>query len=381
MTAQEILANLSGSLLDDERILSARERELLASLLQHTTKNMGSRDNAVTEAIARAVGEVIAQRAYGVLGSNIARRLLDPSPGFDPYPMRAHSPHPPSPSPPSPGSLPSGPRPAPADQPAGPRDIEPAKGPRPDLPAGGPRGQSLTEANLAQRGFSMPQTVNLDPRGTAAQGVTSVAVLDAPGVLPARCIVLDEFLAPAQLEALMAYTLASESQFQLSEVISPDIGGSVDFEYRRSRVLQDVGANRQVILDRIQALLPRIFEQLAREPFPVSRVEAQITASNDGDFFRWHNDNGQGEIASREITFVYFFHREPKQFEGGELRLYDSCWENGMYRPQATYRTIVPQQNQAIMFRSSLAHEITPVRCPSGAFADSRFTLNGWLHQ
>ena len=35
MTAQEILSNLSGSLMDDERILSARERELLAALLQH----------------------------------------------------------------------------------------------------------------------------------------------------------------------------------------------------------------------------------------------------------------------------------------------------------------------------------------------------------
>ena len=41
MTAQEILSNLSGSLMDDERILSARERELLASLLQHTTTHYG----------------------------------------------------------------------------------------------------------------------------------------------------------------------------------------------------------------------------------------------------------------------------------------------------------------------------------------------------
>ena len=393
MTAQEIFANLSGTLMDDERILSARERELLASLLQHTKTITGSRDNAVTETIARAVGEVIAQRAYAVLGSNITQRLLDPPTGLDVNSIRAHSPHPPSPSPPSPGLPTPSPRPTPAEEPKSPRGYEQRGSGLDEVSAGsrgsdipaflnpGPRGESTPEASPGHRGISMPQAVNLGPRDSAMQTQTSVAVLDAPAVLPGHCVLLDEFLAPAELEALMAHTLASENQFQVSEVISPDIGGAVDFEYRRSRILQELGTHRDVVLNRIQAFLPRIFEQLGHERFPVSRVEAQVTASNDGDFFRWHNDNGQGEIASREITFVYFFHREPKQFQGGELRLYDSRWENGMYRPQETYRTIVPQQNQAILFLSSLAHEITPVECPSRAFADSRFTLNGWLHR
>jgi Rps23 Pro-64 3,4-dihydroxylase Tpa1-like proline 4-hydroxylase len=209
----------------------------------------------------------------------------------------------------------------------------------------------------------------------------SVAVLETPRELRGECVVLEEFLAPAELEELTAYTLASEPQFQLSEIISPDIGGAVDFEYRRSRALQDLGKHGDVIVNRIKAALPRILEQLGHPPFEVSRVEAQITASNDGDFFRWHNDNGHGEIATRELTFVYFFHREPRQFQGGELCLYDSRWENGVYRPQDNHRTVVPQQNQAVFFLSSLAHEITPVECPSGAFADSRFTVNGWFHR
>jgi Rps23 Pro-64 3,4-dihydroxylase Tpa1-like proline 4-hydroxylase len=215
----------------------------------------------------------------------------------------------------------------------------------------------------------------------AVQSESNVAVMESPETLPARFVVLDEFLAPAEVEALMAYTLANEGEFQVSEVISPEIGGGVDFDYRRSRVLQDLGTYREVMADRVQAALPRILEQIDHAEFPVTRVESQITASNDGDFFRWHNDNGEGEIASREITFVYFFHREPKQFHGGELRLYDSRWDRGMYRPESTYHTVVPQQNQMICFLSSLAHEITPVECPSKAFADSRFTLNGWLHK
>lgn len=417
MTAQEILSSLSSSLMDDERILNARERELLASLLQHVHSHSGPREHAVTEKIARAVGEVIAQRAYAVLGSNITRRLLDPSAEFDTSLLRAHSPHPPGPSPPGPGSVPidprpapvdlpagprpagprpakvdfsagprdepagprpAGPRPAPADQPAGPRGVprDMPMGPRPEQPPG-PRGQAA-EVRSGLNGSSVPQAVNLDSRSSPQ---SSVAVMEAPEILPAACVVLNEFLSPAELETLVNYTLAKESEFQVSEVISPDVGGGVDFEYRRSRVLHDLGPHREVVVSRVQAVLPRILEQLSHEPFAITRVEAQITASNDGDFFRWHTDNGEDEIAGREVTFVYFFHREPKQFQGGELRLYDSRWQNGTYRPQASYRTIVPQQNQAVLFLSSLAHEITPIDCPSGTFADSRFTLNGWLHR
>lgn len=215
----------------------------------------------------------------------------------------------------------------------------------------------------------------------------SVAVLDAPEIdthriAYAECVVLDEFLAPAELSELMQFTLSQQEQFKTSEVVSPGVtGGAVDFEYRRSHVLMDLDKHEGVIVDRIRACLPRILRHLSIEPFAISRVEAQITCSGNGDFFRWHTDDGHDEIASRQLTFVYFFHREPKSFRGGELRIYDSEWRDGAYKPMENYRTIVPRQNQAIFFASSLAHEITPVECPSGAFADGRFTVNGWFHR
>ncbi len=43
-------------------------------------------------------------------------------------------------------------------------------------------------------------------------------------------------------------------------------------------------------------------------------------------------------------------------------------------------RSIVPEQNQMVLFDSSLGHEITAVEAPGG-FQDSRFTVNGWLHR
>jgi len=195
-------------------------------------------------------------------------------------------------------------------------------------------------------------------------------------------VVLDEFLAPEELLNLTNYVLAHETDFRWSEVISPGgAGGVVDPEYRRSRVLMDPGKQGDLILARVQAALPCVLSKLGMPPFSISRVESQITASNHGDFFRHHCDNAEEEIATRELTFVYFFHREPKAFEGGELRLHDACRENGVWFRTGDYRAIVPEQNQMILFRSSLLHEITPVLCPSQAFADSRFTVNGWLHR
>lgn len=209
-----------------------------------------------------------------------------------------------------------------------------------------------------------------------------VAVAVKPAVLPAHCVVLDEFLAPQEVQELMGFTLAHEADFSNSEVVSPSaVNGSVNYEYRRSRVLMDLPHHQSIMLDRIKAVVPQVLQKLGMEEFSIAGVEAQITASNDGDFFHFHSDNSSQPVALRHLTFVYFFHREPRQFEGGELRIHDARLEGGAYVSQGSYQTIVPQQNQIVFFPCELLHEITPVKCSSQAFADSRFTLNGWLRQ
>lgn len=340
MTAREIIDNLSDSLLGDPRILSVSDRELLTNLLQRANMQACVSGNAVPETIARLVGEIIAERAYGILGDSVVQRLLQSQPvsssewpGQTRKPIRAGTP------PVPPANLPPSPRP-----------------PSPGPPA-------ITDTAVATK-------------------TAGVAVLERPEVLPAQCVVLDEFLTPTQLRALTQHTLEHEMQFQISEVISPGhTASNVDYDQRRSHVLMDLGLHRETIVERLQACLPKVLEKLGVEKFPISRIETQITASNHGDFFRWHTDDGSPEISTREITFVYFFHREPKNFRGGELRIYESRRENNGYVPTANSRTIVSEQNQMVLFRSSLAHEITPVDCSSGAFADSRFTVNGWLHR
>jgi SM-20-related protein len=181
---------------------------------------------------------------------------------------------------------------------------------------------------------------------------------------------------------LTRFTLDHEADFNASEVISPHSeGGVVNYEHRSSRVLMNAGKYQQLVLQRIKSVLPDVLQKLGMEEFSVADVEAQITASNDRDFFNCHSDNSGDCVAPRHLTFVYFFHREPCGFEGGELRIHDARLQHGHYKSEGSYQTIIPRQNQIVFFPCELLHEITPVKCSSKVFADSRFTLNGWIRR
>ncbi len=341
MTSSELMDNFYDSLMSDERILTTRERELLTGLLQRAHAH--GENAAVRRIMAQAVGETVAQRAYEALGESITRRLLEQQkPFYASGSFRASESR---------------------------RDVAVESSSRlPSLQVSSPPGPQPPGPPSARFRRSQSRAV--------------AVLLDPPKTLRADCLILDEFLAPAEMDALLQYTLERESAFQISEVIQPGAAaGIVDYDQRRSRVLMELGKHHKIIEDRIRSSMPVILARLGHETLEISEVEAQITASNDGDYFHRHNDNAQEDNSSREITFVYFFHREPKKFRGGELRIYDSRLENERYVASESQRSVVPQQNQIVFFASSLMHEITPVECASRAFADSRFTVNGWLHR
>jgi Rps23 Pro-64 3,4-dihydroxylase Tpa1-like proline 4-hydroxylase len=406
MTPKQILDSFSETLMRDERILSARERTLLATLLQHAksaTSENHETQAAVRSVIVSAVGETVAQRAFAVLGESIVERIVDGnsmttevsgskdnSSRIEPELLGAKEPqkertknlpNPPGPQPPgtpmkSPATVPPGPQP-----PGGPMKTPESVPPGPQPPGTPPGPQP---PGLPTRTPGIPFPPGPQPPGaldrTRVVANTSVAVVERPQSLPAQCVILDEFLAPQELQELTRFTIEHQGDFRASEVVEPrSESGVVNYEHRRSQVLTDLQQYRNLMLKRIKAVLPQILDQLGMEEFSIADVEAQITASNDGDFFHFHSDNSDELVAPRHLTFVYFFHREPRQFEGGELRIHDARLEDGNYVSQGSYQTIVPQQNQIVFFPCELLHEITPVKCSSQAFADSRFTLNGWL--
>ena len=404
------LAALAAALRSDATVFTDDERALLAGLLRHASRSgprASAKDSDLTARISAAVGEAIARRLLQS-GSQISAPDSSASPwlaGPGPHPggrggnveedvVRGPGPHP-GPSPniggpgPHPGPSPNRGGPGPKHGP-GPKRHHgrhsgrhhkkgpgPHPGPSPNI--GGPGPHPGPSPNRGGPGPKRRKGPGPHPRRGRRRRIGYRAEAALPG--NGSVVVLDEFLAPQELQRLQRFVSDRESDFVLSEVVAPGATATaVDFQHRKSRVLFDLGEHEAVVSGRILSYLPRILPAVGLDPFPIASVEAQITASNDGDFFHPHEDNGAPPLETRQLTFVYFFHREPRPFRGGELRIYQPA-SSGNGHSGRPFRAIVPRQNQLVVFPSHLLHEITPVACRSRAFRDSRFTLNGWFHR
>jgi SM-20-related protein len=193
--------------------------------------------------------------------------------------------------------------------------------------------------------------------------------------LISRYAQIDNFLTTAEKNKLIKYVLAKESQF-----VSTSTSTNAE-DYRRSMVLHSFPEFSTLMVNRIKAILPDVLRKLNLTSFAIGEIESQLTMHNDNNFYKLHNDSGSPDTASRFFTYVYYFNREPKAFSGGELLIYDSKIENNFYVAADSFRTVEPRNNSIVFFLSRYMHEVLPVSCPSKAFADSRFTINGWVRR
>jgi len=194
-------------------------------------------------------------------------------------------------------------------------------------------------------------------------------------------VIFDEFLVAEEWRALLDFTLGNMAGFTTTQVIGADGTSRQDTQYRRSRVLFELGYFHDLFSQRLLTFLPHVLSRIGWQPFPVTQMEIQLTGTNNGEFFRMHTDNDSSHVSGRALTFVYFFHREPLAFSGGELCIYDTIRNNGSAAQAGPRRILYPSQNQVVFFDSACLHEVLPVHCPSGDFGDSRLTVNGWFHR
>lgn len=185
--------------------------------------------------------------------------------------------------------------------------------------------------------------------------------------------VLENFLGAELNSRLLRYALENEAGFVASRVGDGD--GKVNESRRISTILHDLGSIHPTLEQRVLGELPALLQRLGLGAFTPGDVELQLVAHNDGAFFLRHIDTFAGKARSPEsdrmLSLVYYFHREPRAFEGGTLRLYPV---NG-----DTPIDISPQQDMAVVFPSWIPHEVLTVTCPSRNFADSRFAVNCWV--
>ncbi|MEN9232180.1 MAG: 2OG-Fe(II) oxygenase [Thermostichus sp. DG02_5_bins_236] len=199
---------------------------------------------------------------------------------------------------------------------------------------------------------------------------------------PCKYIKIDDFL-PAEInQAILAKAIACQEQFIPAKSYSKNNTEAESLKFRRSVRLdlahfQEYGS---LLREKTLAVAPKIFAELGIETFDIQIFEMEMIASHDGCYFTPHTDNSYPQTAFRQVSCVYYFHKDPKPYRGGELRIYDTQRR----RPDpplmhGAYDEVVPSNNSMVFFLSSCLHEILPVFSPSQALADSRFTINTWL--
>jgi SM-20-related protein len=193
--------------------------------------------------------------------------------------------------------------------------------------------------------------------------------------------VFRDFLDPALHRALLDWTIASAERFEPATLA----GGKFDPTRRVAERLRDLGEMRAPLEARLRAAADDIFARTGTRPFPLASMELELAAHGDGAHFTRHLDipvgpgrkplGGTAAGEDRIVSAVYYFHKEPKSFSGGALRLHSFTPTHA----EGRHVDLEPAQNSLVVFPSWLPHEVTKVSCPSRAFADYRFAVNCWF--
>jgi predicted 2-oxoglutarate/Fe(II)-dependent dioxygenase YbiX len=205
-------------------------------------------------------------------------------------------------------------------------------------------------------------------------GVSNEALPARPRVFLPHAV-LPDFLPLADNRALLAHALRHRDRFTPARVV----GGLVKPDLRQALAWCDFGPLKAVLEQAILARIPELFATLRIPVFAVDRLETEMVAHGDGAHFHMHMDvhpEKLGRYSDRRLSTVYYFHREPVGFSGGFLRMHAL----GALRGDAGV-DVAPGQNHLVAFPSLAPHEVTRVRCPSGAFEDSRFAINCWVYR
>ncbi len=187
---------------------------------------------------------------------------------------------------------------------------------------------------------------------------------------------LFDFLGPDEVDQLLDLVGSTLDTFDPSTIyVGPGEGGRLDEGTRRSKVRMDTSDAFPLFEQRLRSLLPHLRREIGMDRFDLGWIESQITVHGDGDFFASHRDeNHPGTDGARALTYVYYFHAEPKEFEGGELRLHVPSADGGHEEV-----VIEPTSNSIVFFPAYFDHEVLPIRATGDGPGSLRCTFNGWF--
>ncbi len=193
-------------------------------------------------------------------------------------------------------------------------------------------------------------------------------------VVPAPLCRFENFLGARRAAGLLSYAISREADFHAGTVLDP-LSGQVSHKGRSSLVLPVTSSVFSAHLADCLPLVQEILGQWAQ----LTRTLTVLTSHGEGGHYGIHTDASRVRDVGTALSAVYYLHRTPRGFGGGQLRLYDTVLDEGGARPAESYRTIEPAHDTIVFFPAGAFHEVVPSTCPSGHFADHRFTLTTWI--
>ena len=124
---------------------------------------------------------------------------------------------------------------------------------------------------------------------------------------------------------------------------------------------------------RVRAALPRTVRELGVDVSAAPDLYGAWACHHNGDFHVRHFDVGETTSSfcdNRRVAYIYYLHRRPRAFAGGDLMLYP---------PGADPIRIRPAHNAFIAFPPETEHEVEPVRCDPDDWGAGRFSIGGFV--
>ena len=135
-------------------------------------------------------------------------------------------------------------------------------------------------------------------------------------------------------------------------------------------------------LTEVKAVLDGVFPDVCEAleiPIFSASYDLQFQAHLDGGFHRPHPDHDVENV--RKLAFIYYFHTQPKGFDGGQLRIYAHAANGNAWYDPMRFHTIPPTDNSVIFFPVEYYHEVLQVTSHKNrtGFDGARLSFGGWI--
>lgn len=204
---------------------------------------------------------------------------------------------------------------------------------------------------------------------------------------PVKIIVFEDIFTKEVNQKIFDESLLLEEKFEDSKIGTSSFSDK-DFRNNKTCYYDTVYSDRSksALLSSVDSLYSgnkEFRETIISFGYPFSffdstnRHETQVSNyGRQNETYKYHIDK-MGN-STRAITFVYYFFKEPKQFQGGEIEFTNSPIHDGIPVDKKYKKiTLKPKNNMGVIFDSSTAHHVRSTT--SKDFKSGRFSVNSWI--